>query len=172
MSTTSVSTLAIRALATQMASATDASARKARDSLIESAYSVRDAIGGGGFWDPEGPERKVQQKNLTEAIDKLKAAKDTESIKKQLMYLQATIDVSRAFYGNNDASARAWSAFMNDVKNAPALLVKNVVAPAAQGVAEISGKTIWALIRGLWPILLLILAVAIGYGIVTRRLSR
>jgi hypothetical protein len=88
------------------------------------------------------------------------------------MYLQATIDVSRAFYGNNDASARAWKAFIADVENAPALLIEKVVAPAAMGVAKLGGRTIWAVIKGLWPILLLILVVVIGYSVATRRLSK
>lgn len=168
----SVSTVAIRSLAARMATATDASARKARDSLIGSAERMRDAIGGGGFWDPEGPERAAQQKNLTDAINQLKAAKDTESIKKQLMYLQATIDVSKAFYGNNDASARAWQAFITDVSNAPALLVEKVIAPVVTVAAGTAGKTLWAIIKGLWPILLIVLAVAIIYAATVRKLGK
>lgn len=172
MANVSVNTVAIRSLAARMATATDASARKARDSLIGSAERMRDAIGGGGFWDPEGPERAVQQKNLSEAIDKLKASNDIESIKKNLLYLQATIDISKTFYGSNDASARAWNAFINDVSNAPALLVEKVIAPVVTVAAGTAGKTIWAIIKGLWPILLVVLVVAITYAATVRKLGK
>jgi hypothetical protein len=158
-----------------MAKASDASVKAARDAVISSAEQLRDAISGSfllSLWDPEGPERKVQQKNLTEAIDKLKQSKDTESIKKNLLYLQATIDVSKTFYGNNDANARAFAAFIKDVENAPALLIEKVIAPVVKGAAEMTGKTLWAAIKGLWPILLLVIVVAIGYGIATRRFSK
>ena len=175
MANATVSTLAIRNLVSKMANATDASVRAARDSIVSSARQVRSAIGGSwilALWDPQGPERKLQQKNLSDAIDAVEKAKDTESIKKSLIYLQSTIEVSRAFYGNNDSFARALDVFLSDVKNAPALLVEKVVAPLVKGAAEVGGKTIWAIIKGLWPILLLVIGVAIIYAVGVRRLSK
>jgi hypothetical protein len=175
MASASVNAGAIRALVAKMATATDASVRAARDSIMGSALQVREAIGGSwvlALWDPQGPERKAQQKNLTEAIDKVKAAKDTESIKKALIYLQSTIEVSRTFYSNNDSFSRAFDVFIADVKNAPALLVEKVIAPIVKGAAEVGGKTLWAVIKGLWPILLLVLAVVIIYGVGVRRLAK
>jgi hypothetical protein len=175
MADVSVSSVAIRALVAKMATATDASVRAARDSIIGSALQLREAIGGSwvlAIWDPQGPERKLQQKNLSEAIDKVKAAKDTESIKKALIYLQATIDITRTFYSNNDSFSRAFDVFIKDVKNAPSLLVEKVVAPIVKGAAEIGGKTLWAVIKGLWPILLLVLGVVIIYSVGVRRLAK
>jgi hypothetical protein len=142
---------------------------------VDSARQLRDSIGGSwvlALWDPQGPERKGQQKNLTEAIDKAKAAKDTESIKKALIYLQSAIEVTKAFYPDNDAFSRAFEVFISDVKNAPALLVEKVIAPIVKGAAEVGGKTIWAVIKGLWPILLLVLGVVIIYSVGVRRLAK
>ena len=179
MAATSVSTLAIRALVAKMANATDASIKVATESVIDSAESLKSSIGGSSWfslWDPQGPERTQQQKNLQDAIDQLKASKNTESKKKNLLYLQSTIEVSKAFYGSNDALSRAFQAFVDDVAAAPALLIDKVVAPVVTGVVKTAGKVgssvVWVTVKNFWWVFVILAVVLVGYGAITRRLAK
>jgi hypothetical protein len=152
-----ISTVAIRELASRMASATDESVAKAMKVVIKAAETLRDEIGGSSLlslWDPEGPQRAQQQQAIDDAIKKLEKSSDPDDRKRQLIFLQSTITTTNAFYGQNHPLGRSFAVFWEDVKNAPALLVSKVLVPIVKGAAGIAGKVAWAGISGLWPLVL------------------
>jgi hypothetical protein len=140
--------------------ATADSIDKAVKSVANSADKLGEAIASPGLFsaifDPQGPERDRAKKDLKDAVKKLKAAKGIEEQKKNLLYLAALIETEKSIYTgqNNDAFKRAWSVFVSDVSNAPGILVKEVIAPVINVAAKTTMKTLWAIIAGLWPVLL------------------
>lgn len=169
--TLTVSTKPIRDLVVQLNGATEASANAAIESVIGAAERLAAILDPSAFavvWDPQGPQLRQAGKDVKDAIKKLKSAKTLQDKKDRLLYLASTIEVNKALYSAaaSDSSARAWRAFGADIANAPGLLVSNVIVPVVNTAAKMTGKTLLALIIGLWPILLMALAAVLAYGFV------
>lgn len=154
------SSVAMRDLIARMATATDDDLVAIAKHVTASAWSVIDAITENpiaGLFDPKAPEIVQQQANLRDAITAAgdSSIKGRDAIINALTYLQATIETTNAFYGDNEA----WSGAVNQFAADVAKLAQDIVDKAVKPSINAAGKALWHRYR--WYIIGLSLALAI-----------
>ena len=151
------SSVAMRDLIVRMATATDDDLVAIAKHVTAAAWSVVDAITENpiaGLFDPKAPEIVQQQANLRDAIAAAgdSSIKGRDAIINALTYLQATIETTNAFYGDNEA----WNGAVNQFAADLARLAQDIADKAVKPAINAAGKAVWHRYR--WYI--------IGIGIV------
>ena len=161
---------AMRSLIVRMASATDDELKDIANHVAMAAYKILDAVSENPFtqlFDPKGAEIQQQRNNLVDAIDKLSASftGGRQSIIDACTYLQATIETTNAFYGDNDAWSAAIGQFSADLTDIAEKIVEHAIVPAlAPWISPVWHKFRWYII-GLSLALAIVLVISLRKGV-------